>query len=78
MVGAAAPAAGSLIEGWHVAAAMAEAECASATPRSGSFERKRLARILGWDTARAARLLGVHRSTVYRRIERFGIDWPAG
>jgi DNA-binding NtrC family response regulator len=30
----------------------------------------------GWDTARVAQRLGVHRATIYRRIERLGIRLP--
>ena len=30
----------------------------------------------GWDTARAAARLGVHRATLYRRMRRFGITKP--
>jgi IS30 family transposase len=40
------------------------------------FERRRLAALLEsheWDTVRVAEELGVHRSTIYRRIKEFGI-----
>lgn len=42
-----------------------------------SLDRRRLIKILdqcGWDTARAAARLGVHRATVYRRMQRLGIS----
>ncbi len=45
-----------------------------------SPERNRLRQLLeecSWDTALAAKRLGVHRATVYRRMQRFGIKIPA-
>ncbi len=48
-------------------------------PAPGSaaeFESRRLMTVLhetGWDTAAAALLMGVHRATVYRRMERLGL-----
>lgn len=42
-------------------------------------ERKRLRELLercDWDTTRVAERLGVHRSTVYRRMDRLGIEVP--
>jgi DNA-binding NtrC family response regulator len=48
---------------------------------SQGFPERRLRELLeecAWDTARAASELGVHRATVYRRMERMGIVVPAG
>jgi transcriptional regulator of acetoin/glycerol metabolism len=45
-------------------------------PIAGSEEMRQLADLLaahGGDTAEVARQLGVHRATVYRRMERLGI-----
>jgi two-component system nitrogen regulation response regulator NtrX len=42
-------------------------------------ERQRLLRVLmsvSWDTERAASTLGVHRATIYRRMQRLGIPVP--
>jgi DNA-binding NtrC family response regulator len=44
-----------------------------------SFSRRRLIEVLeqcAWDANEAARRLGVHRVTVYRRMRRFGIARP--
>jgi DNA-binding NtrC family response regulator len=44
-----------------------------------SFSRRRLIEVLeqcAWDANEAARRLGVHRVTVYRRMRRFGITRP--
>jgi hypothetical protein len=41
-----------------------------------SFERRRMLDIMervAWDADRAATLLGVHRTTVYRRLRRLGM-----
>ena len=43
-------------------------------------ERQQLLTVLGttaWDTERAAELLGVHRTTIYRRMRRLGIPVPS-
>lgn len=48
-----------------------------ATPPDGSAERERILaalRAAGGDTALAARSLGVHRSTLYRRMRRLGLS----
>lgn len=47
---------------------------------SNDFERRRFVEILdscNWDTERAARRVGVHRSTIYRRMQRLGIAAPS-
>jgi transcriptional regulator of acetoin/glycerol metabolism len=44
-----------------------------------SMERERMIELLencGWDTARLAFTLGVHRTTIYRRMQRLGITLP--
>jgi DNA-binding NtrC family response regulator len=44
---------------------------------SGPFERRRLLdtlRAFAWDTARTADHLGIHQSSIYRRVRRLGID----
>lgn len=46
----------------------------------GLVERQQLLSVLGttaWDTVRAAQLLGVHRTTIYRRMRRLGIPVPS-
>lgn len=51
----------------------------SVTPEE--VEREKLTELLvgcGWDTARAAQRLGVHRVTVYRHMQRLGIRRPRG
>jgi hypothetical protein len=43
------------------------------------IERARLVALLAgnsWDTVAVARELGVHRSTLYRRLKRFGVGLP--
>jgi DNA-binding NtrC family response regulator len=57
---------------------------AAPAPDAAAGERDELVALLarcGWDTAEAARRLGLHRATVYRRMERLGIArraHPAG
>jgi DNA-binding NtrC family response regulator len=46
---------------------------------AGGFAARRLAEVLerfGWDTALVAEHLGVHRATVYRRMQRLGLQAP--
>jgi len=52
---------------------------AAVMPDAAAGERDELLALLarcGWDTAEAARRLGLHRATVYRRMERLGISLP--
>jgi two-component system, NtrC family, response regulator HydG len=49
-------------------------------PGAEFVERQRLLKLLtgaAWDTERAARSLGVHRTTIYRRMRRLGIAAPS-
>ena len=49
-------------------------------PQAEFVERQRLMKLLAgmsWDTERAAQTLGVHRTTVYRRMRRLGIPVPS-
>ena len=46
-----------------------------------TFARRRLEQLLlthEWDTAKIANVLGVHRGTVYRQINRLGLQGPKG
>jgi DNA-binding NtrC family response regulator len=46
-----------------------------------SLDHRRLVHLLeecAWDTAVAAQRMGVHRSTIYRRMWRFGVTLPTG
>jgi hypothetical protein len=52
-----------------------------AKPTPTFVERQRLLKLLNgaaWDTEIAASTLGVHRTTVYRRMRRLGIPVPSG
>jgi DNA-binding NtrC family response regulator len=59
---------------------MQRSRASSGGPRAAGFvERQRLLEVLAtasWDTTRAATMLGVHRTTVYRRMRRLGIVTP--
>jgi transcriptional regulator of acetoin/glycerol metabolism len=47
--------------------------------RSDIPERERLVRALersGWNRSRAARILGMHRTTVWRKMREHGIEEP--
>jgi len=51
-------------------------QSAPAPTKGEEVERRQLLALLaemGWDTARAAERLGVHRATIYRRMQRLGI-----
>ena len=48
-----------------------------AIPPADNFARRRMAELLdahGWDTAKVATALGVHRATVYRQMKRMGLE----
>jgi DNA-binding NtrC family response regulator len=68
-------------DGWVAAGELAahlHVPAAPSAPGDGG-ERAELVALLvrcGWDTGEAARRLGVHRATVYRRMERLGIARP--
>lgn len=60
----------------EICAALAQPRARPPGAEPASGERARLAKVLaavGWDTAAAAQLLGIHRATVYRRAARFGL-----
>jgi two-component system response regulator AtoC len=64
----------------EVLEALGQVNRSSGDPARNGFPRQRLLAILkqaGWDTAAAARLLGVHRVTVYRRMRQLGVTLPA-
>ena len=62
-----------------VASAVASSITAARSVRGEDAERERMLELLansGWDTARLALDLGVHRTTIYRRMQRLGIAVP--
>jgi len=65
----------------EILAALGRGRGSSREGPAAAFRRQRLLDILGqvgWDTAAAARVLGVHRVTVYRRLQRLGVIRPVG
>lgn len=72
---------GSLLRRHEALAALRVGGTHDTTRRVDSFDRRRLLSILDqceWDTAEAAVRLGVHRATVYRRMQRLGISCGPG
>ena len=54
--------------------------CQSEEPNEHLFERRRLLdslRTFAWDTARTAEHSGIHRASIYRKVQRLGIDMRA-
>jgi DNA-binding NtrC family response regulator len=60
----------------QIVEAIGSVQAARAARSSDSVDRRRLLAVLqraGWDTTVAAGLLGVHRGTIYRRMQRLGV-----
>lgn len=69
---------GPVIDSASVVAALSPLDCgdgfASVRRESQRRELRRLLDECGWDTACVAERIGAHRATVYRRMQRLGID----
>jgi DNA-binding NtrC family response regulator len=70
---------GRAITATEVAALLEENDPGAGPVAVRALARRRMLEVLedsGWDTAATARVLGVHRGTVYRRMQRLGIAPP--